>query len=132
MTRYQIKDWDQNFESAKSRQRDKCSYVCLPNKMGMSLTMLLSADRGISAFGIFILLVESCSRQRRPREGYLTDTGRADGAPWTIRRMSVLFHRPEDEISDALKLLSSEDVGWIDVTEQVSAECPPSVRQLSL
>lgn len=130
---YCIKDWDMHFENNKSRERIKCSYVCVPNKQdGKGLIEILSLPDGASIYGIWCLLLGLCSKQRKPRHGYLTDNGLPTGCPLTARDLALIWRRKEAEIARALDVLSSQPVGWIEIDGEVPAKCPPSARLVSL
>ncbi len=112
--RLQVIGWNDHFENAKSRQRDKCGYVCTPNKQhGMGFTNMMCESNGASLYGIWCLIIGALSRQSRLREGYLTDTGRPDGCPWTVRDMAVRWRRTESEISNAIHFFLSDKCGWV-------------------
>src|SRR5579872_3770087 len=77
---YRVKDWDTRFENYKSREVDSCGFVCVPNKQdGLGLNRILAETDGAAVYGIFSLIIGACSRQRRPRSGWLTDDGRESG-----------------------------------------------------
>lgn len=126
MPTYQIKNWNTHFENFKSRERDECSFVCVPNKQhGFGLMTILSEPDGLAIYGAWNLFLGLCSRQRRPREGWLTKDGRPDGKPLTPADLSKLFRRPTSEVQRALDFISSEEVGWIegyDSIREVPAE----------
>lgn len=112
---YRIKDWDVHFENAKSRERETCSYVCVPNKQhGMSFSKLMLEKDGGNIYGTWHLMVGACSQQRRPREGWMTNDGKPTGTPWTVEDLSVKFRRPDSEITRALEVLTSPRIAWIE------------------
>lgn len=118
---YRVRNWDGNFENNRTRQIECCTHVWVPNKQhGLGFTYLLSQKDGAAVIGIWYLIVEACSLQKLPREGYLTDTGKPDGRVWTAKTLALRWRRPVSEIERALELLSSEDVGWIEVVEPAS------------
>ena len=129
---YQIKDWNEYFENATSRTRKQCLWVPMPNKQsGLGLSRILSEPDGAAIFGIWCLVVEACSRQTAPRDGWLTDTGRAPDeqracTPWVPADLALMFRRPVDEIERALAVLSSKPVGWI----EVCADYTPTMREV--
>jgi uncharacterized phage protein (TIGR02220 family) len=146
---YQVKDWNVHFENNKSRERDCCSYACVPNKQhGMSFSRIMLESDGAAIYGIWQLIVGACSQQRKPRNGWLTDNGHPAGTPWAPEDLAMKFRRPVDEIARALTVLCSDRVGWISAfptksevsqTEllttsapQVPAKCPPSVATVPL
>ncbi len=110
---YQILNWAQSFENERSRQVERCSYVCLPNKFGMSLARLLARDDGAALFGVFVLIVEACSRQRRPRDGWLTEDGTPTGRPWDAEDIAVAIRRPVREVTETLNALCAPKIGWV-------------------
>src|SRR5215831_735394 len=71
---YQIQNWNHFFENNKSRERESCRFVCIPNKRdGTGLALVLAHPNGASIYGIFHLLVCHASAQRiRDRDGWLT------------------------------------------------------------
>lgn len=120
--RYQILDWNLHYENNKSRLIQQRSYVGMPNKQhGLGFTRILAEPDGASIYGIFCLIIGACSRQRIPREGWLTDDGTEGGRPWTVMEMALRWRRTEPEISRALQVLCCKEVGWITLTK-----CPSS------
>src|SRR5438105_183446 len=96
---FQVVNWNGHFENNKSRERDRCGFVCIPNKHGgLGLTTVLQHPEGAAIYGIWALILELCSKQRRPREGWLTDSGRADGRPISVEQLARLFRRPVIEV----------------------------------
>lgn len=139
---YHIINWNQNYENNKSREREKCSYVCVPNQQdGMGLAHLLSLPDGAMIYGIWCLILGAASRQGKHRDGWLTRDGHQTGTPWTPSALAVLWRRDVADIERALDVLCSEDVGWVEKitssqrieneletlsAREVPAECPPS------
>jgi uncharacterized phage protein (TIGR02220 family) len=142
MILYQVKDWDGNFENNKSREREDCSFVCVPNShSGLGFSRIMAEKDGAAVYGVFQLIIGACSRQRKPREGWLTENGKRDGEPWTPEDLAVQFRRPVEEIVRALEVLTSPKVGWIVSAKSngrtrkapsarvVPAECPPNALE---
>jgi hypothetical protein len=126
---YQIQNWDELFENNKSRTVDRCQFVCVPNKQdGMGLTRVLAHKNGRAIYGLWHLMVGACSRQRRPRAGWMTDTGHQTGTAWTLNDLALRWRCQEADISEALEILSSPNIGWI---KRFEIECPTSVRSVS-
>jgi hypothetical protein len=127
---YQIRDWRSHFENNKSREREQCSFVCVPNKQhGMGLIRVLAEPDGAAIIGVWVLILQACSRQGRHRDGWLTDDGHPAGNPWTVADLALRWRRPEAEIERTLFCLSSPQVGWIQAHPEVPAECPPSALE---
>ena len=111
---YQIKDWPQHFENAKSRERDRCAFVCMPNKQdGMGLQRILSVTQGAAVFGIWCLILQKVSRQPRPRLGWLTDDGRPDGVPWDLGELAFQWRQSKDLIESAIAVFATARIGWM-------------------
>lgn len=144
---YRIRDWDENFENYKSRERDACSFLCVPTKRGLGLARVLTETDGLAIFGLFILIAEDCMRQRRTclfdltgedgstrqvprRDGWLTDDGKPTGRPWTLSDIALSHRCKESQVVRMIDVMSSESVGWIDVsnanTPAVPRQYPPS------
>lgn len=113
--KYQIKDWDLHFENDRSRQREKCSFVCVPNKQhGMGFARTMAEADGAAIYGIWCLILGACSQQKK-RDGWLTENGESSGSPWGAEDLAVKFRRPKEEIQRALDFIGSNRVGWIQI-----------------
>jgi len=124
----QILGWDDHFENYKSRERDQCNFVCVPNKQGgMGLAQVLSQADGAAIYGIWHLMLGAASTQKRPRKGYLSDNGTSTGRFWSLDEMATRWRRTLAEMTRAVEILTSSNVGWIrDLDESAPAEYPPS------
>ncbi len=124
MALYRIRNWSANFENNKSRVMRSCRYVCMPNKQdGMGLTRILAQPDGAMIFGIWCLVLQACSRQAMPREGWLTEDGTAAGRPWDLEDLAFRWRRPLAEIERCLAFVCSDKIGWM---ERLEANCPSS------
>lgn len=112
---YQIIDWTDHFESAKSKTYGKCSYACIPNKHGgVGLAIVQAQPDGAAIYGVWAWIVQLCSRQRT-RAGYLTADGKVDGQRLSAAMLSHAFHRPLEEIQRTLQVMTLPQVGWMRV-----------------
>lgn len=124
MTIYQIPGWDETFENNKSRDIEECSYVAMPNKQhGMGLTRILAQPDGAAIFGVWCLILQAASRQKRPRAGWLTDDGTPTGNPWDLEDMALRWRRPVEEIKRAVEVLCSPKVGWLKAYDALPVKC---------
>jgi hypothetical protein len=114
---YRVTDWDEHFENYKSRERDRCGFVSIPNDHGSGMGVVLSEPDGAAIFGIFILIVEMCSRQLRPRRGWLTVHGKPSDYAYTADDLAIPFRRPAQEIKRAFEILTTDRVGWMQWVE---------------
>lgn len=135
---YQVKDWNTHYENSKSRERDECSFVCVPNKQhGLGFSRIMAEPDGAMIYGIFNLILGACSRQKRPREGWLTQNGQQAGTPWAPDDMALQFRRPQSEIDRSLEVLSSPKVAWLNAFDdapmsgarRLPADCPPDTLE---
>jgi hypothetical protein len=114
----QVNNWDGIIEKTKSREVDRCSYVCYPNEQdSISVTNILGEADGAAILGIYLLLVLRLSRQPKPREGWLTENGKRDGRRYSIELRSSLFRRAIAEIQRMFVVTTSPDVALIKVVE---------------
>lgn len=131
MKLYQVVNWNENFENNKSRERDQCSFVCVPNKQhGMGFTRIMAEKDGAAIYGIWALMIGALSRQKKPRNGYLTEDGHKTGTPWAQSDLAVLWRRPVAEITRALDFLSSDKIGWLKYASVIDGERVASQGQL--
>ena len=129
---YQIKDWDEHFENNRSRQVDKCNFVCIPNKQsGMGFSRVLAEKDGLAIYGAWHLITGACSQQKPPRNGWLTDTGKPDGLPWTEDDLAVKFRRDAKDFKRALDVLCSAKVGWIIIHDLKTGQLIPTLPAAS-
>lgn len=132
---YRIKDWQVHFENNKSRERDLCSWCPMPNKQdGLGYGRLVAMKDGAALYGAFVAVVLVASKQRKPRDGHLTDTGRADGCPLTAEDLAIMSKLPSAVIQRMLDATSCASIGWVEVYDtghtsasEVPAKCPPGV-----
>ncbi len=130
---YHIKDWDSHFENNKSREREACRYVCMPNKQdGLGLTYILSQPEGLSIFGVWCLILQKCSRHKK-RNGWLTADGHRAGTPWALDDLALSWRCPPSAIERALDVFCHCKVGWLECLDEsarrVPAECPPGAPE---
>jgi hypothetical protein len=116
---YQIVNWNENFENNGSRKIRNCLYVCIPNKFGgHGLTAVLNSGPGIegqAVYGTWHLIVEYCSKQRSPRDGYLTADGKKDGVRLCVAELARMFKAPAEHVRRTLQVVRS--VGWLSLLD---------------
>lgn len=123
---YRIKDWDKHYENNKSRERERCSFCCVPNKQdGLGYGLLLNEPNGESLYGAFVAVVLVASKQK-VRKGYLTANGLPAECPLSARQLSIKCRFKEDTIQRMLDVCCGE-VGWI---EELTEKCPPSAHEV--
>jgi hypothetical protein len=115
---YQIVGYNDYFENNRSRERNICSFVCVPNKHGgQGLTALLNSGpvEGQAIYGTWMLMLQYCSRQRAPREGYLTTDGKKDGGRLCEAELARMFKTTAWHVHRVIVVLRS--VGWVQLVE---------------
>jgi len=115
---YQIFGWDTNFENSRSREIEHPAFVIMPNKQhGMGFQRILGQADGVAMFGLWVLILQACSRQRQnaqqQRQGWLTDDGTATGVPWDAEDLALRWKQPVEFCQRALELFSHPKVGWL-------------------
>ena len=109
---YRINDWDDNFESAKSRTINNKSWGVYPLKQGSGYCRLMMSDNGAMVYGCFMAMVSIAhSKPKETRRGYLTDTGGIPGYPYDILDISAMTRIPEDKMVEAVNQLLK--IKWI-------------------
>jgi hypothetical protein len=133
-TLYRIRDWDKLYENNKTRERDQRTWCSIPNKQdGLGYGRLVSQKDGPALYGAFIAVVLVASKQTRPRDGYLTDTGRSEGVPYDSQALAIKTRMPIGLVARMLTVLSDPTICWLEVcgecpdsAREVPAECPPA------
>jgi hypothetical protein len=125
-TLYQIVDWDNHYENAKSRTIEHTSWCPIPNKQdGLSYSRLMTQKDAAAIYGAFVAVILVASKQAMPREGYLTDTGSIDGIPHTPADLALMTKLPEKTIEAMLIFCTSVSIGWIGAYERNGTEWTP-------
>jgi hypothetical protein len=112
---YQIVDYANTFENYKSKDIDRCGWFAHPNEMNIRWANVMCAAQGAACWAIFEAMLMVCSGQRKPRRGFLTHDGKADGQRYTISELAMMFYQTEDLVEYALKLLSKPEINWVKV-----------------
>lgn len=134
---YRVKSWDAVFEDRRTREVKKMEYCFLPiAEDGEGFRTLMQTNEGITAYGVFIALVRIAGRC--PERGVFAD----ERGPLTTDRMAIRTGMPKQVVADAVKLLESPEVGWLETFEcengyvgaaptrrRHSADEPPHLQQ---
>ena len=113
---YQIKDWDATYENYKSRERKQCGWCSVPNKQdGLGYRRLLNQNdgNGPAMYGCFVAIALMASKQSKPRDGYLTDTGLKNGTPLTAEDIGLKISMPAGLVQVTLEACASHSIGWL-------------------
>lgn len=109
MTAYRIKDWALHFEKAQSRVVKSVTWVSLPNKHdGKGYRRIMAMKDGLQTYAVWVLIVQVASKC--PARGTLIDS---DG-PLTAADISAKTGAPEKAIENALKVLCSNGIAWLE------------------
>jgi len=120
-----IKGWSEKFECAESRKRgDLRWYSCPVGLTSTGYMILAGIEGGFAAFGIFQAICQ-LHADKSPREQRLEGiVSRGDGTPLSLEMIRVHLRATKKQLDDALKILTSEDVGWIAHKIKDSHETP--------
>jgi hypothetical protein len=108
-----VKDWENSFESAKSKTYNQKSQTYMPNKQGLGYRQLIAMPNGEAMYGAWCAMCHLLSRQPLVRQGYLTDTGRPAGIPWTNEDISLLTGFSLPTVASMIDACKSAKIGWI-------------------
>jgi hypothetical protein len=108
-----VKDWEGSFESAKSKTYNQKSQTYMPNKQGLGYLQLIAMPNGEAMYGAWCAMCHLLSRQPLVRQGYLTDTGRPDGIPWTAEDIALLSRLSLPTVSAMIDACKTAKIGWI-------------------
>jgi hypothetical protein len=120
MKLYKIHKWNERYENNRTRDLKNLNWVPIPNKQdGDGYTLIMDRPNGAAIYGSWIAIIQIASRCDNPalscgRDGTLLRDG---GKPHDSDSLSRMSRIPSKIITEALDLLSSPDVGWLEVSE---------------
>lgn len=110
---YIVPNWDNLFESSRSRQYSKKTQAYMPNKIGLGYQRIMREPDGAAIFGAWCAMIQLLSRQTKPRTGVLTDTGRTDGRELDAGDIAIATCMPESLVAKMLDVCCSDRVAWL-------------------
>ena len=117
---YRIKNWDDHFETEKTRQYRHCQRITFTNNLNkIKRTRILKGRDGPGCLAVWFSICQWHSTQSKPRKGYLTDNGKADGSPLDADDIGALIGIPARIVNIALQRLATDEIGWV---EEISVE----------
>ena len=118
---YRVRNWENVFENAASRQRGKLFWVPMPNHHDSgSFATLLEHPDGLSHYGCWALIVQVASKCQ-PRGTLLT----GNCQPIDSRMIARIVRGNPDTFNAAIKRLL--EIGWLEVI----ADCQPTSSRLA-
>jgi hypothetical protein len=115
---YQVLDWDEHFESTKSRTYKRKNYAVLPCKQnGLGYMRLIKQKNGPALYGAFVALILLLSRQKPPRTGLCTDNGQPDGHPLSPLDIALTTNVHESIVKEMMDACSSNPIKWLKFEE---------------
>ena len=115
-TLYQIKNWDTNYENAKSRTINNPAHVYMTNKHdGLQFRKLIAKKDGAEIFAAFVLMAEICSKQAPPRQGYLSNDGTELGRPYTAEDLEFMTGLKAKAFEGAFQTLANDGFTWLSI-----------------
>ena len=113
---YQIKNWDTNYENAKSRTINNPAHVYMTNKHdGLQFRKLMAKKDGAEIFAAFVLMAEICSKQAPPRQGYLSNDGTELGRPYTAEDLEFMTGLKTKAFEGAFQTLANDGFTWLSI-----------------
>ncbi len=112
---YQVKGWQEWFEGAKSKDYNNKTTCQMPTKHGLGYKRLIRSKNGPAMFGAWCAMVQVLSRHPKPRQGYLTDSGRIADGPLTPEDLECLTDIPAKLFEEMIAAVSSQRIQWMEV-----------------
>jgi hypothetical protein len=104
----------------------------MPNKNGKGKQLILKEPDGAMIFGWFALVCEELSKQKKPRHGWLTDSGLPADSPWSDAELTVITGCSAAQTEHAISVLIRPEIKWLVVTHrEVTADSPPTNREVT-
>lgn len=125
-----IAKWSETFESAKSRKLVTLTFMSVPTGVDSSgyIELMSRGQDGILAYAVFLAI---CQWSATCRPGVRGLIARSDGRPLASRQLAMLIRMPVEVVEQSLAILSSEDVGWLEVVNSDSETTSDAVCQSS-
>ena len=103
-----INNWAENFEKSDNKRLKKMKWIAVPTSFDdKQFRKLSKMPDGIIIFGVWILLLELAAKM--PIRGILKDK---DG-DLSFDDMELMTGFPAKHFKSAIKVLSSDEVGWL-------------------
>lgn len=126
MPRYlTIHKWDETFENADTRKRQRLGWYLAPSGMDsrgyLALVSRFPQDQGMMAFGVFHAICQLSATLGKSVRGRLKNT---DGEPMEIEQIATLLRLQICHLSAALEILTDPRIGWLRWVE-IPDDLPP-------
>jgi hypothetical protein len=115
---YQVVDWNIRHENNRSREIDRCAYMMAPNDQGPVFYAISDNPNGEAVLGVWHAILCLCASQRKPRHGYLTNNGKADGWRLSPEELAHIWKFSPASVRRALDILSNPRVGLIRLVDE--------------
>lgn len=127
ITLYAIVKWSETFETHDTRKRMRLGWFQCPSGIDSHGLLELTAlgNRGLVAFAVFVLLCQWTATLPKGVRGKLC---RSDGTPMTVEQIARQIRLDVDTVRDALELLSSQQIRWIEVKGSYAGHLPVACR----
>jgi hypothetical protein len=89
----------------------------MPTKHGLGYKRVVKRKNGPALFGAWCALIQVLSRHPKPREGYCTDTGQADGRPYTDADLEMMTDIPAAIFKELFQVAAAQEVDWLRIAQ---------------
>ena len=118
MNTIEIKKWNETFENADSRKRQRLGFYYMPSGCDSAGYLALMSEfepaEAWQAYGTFVALCQQAATMRRNVRGRFINS---NGTPMTTRQIAMLIRCDHDLLLRSLDLLCDERVGWISASD---------------
>ena len=124
-----IVKWNETFENADSRKRQRLGIFYMPSGCDssgyLSLMSEFPQDKALMAFGVFIAL---CQQSATLRKGVRGSFIKGDGSPMSEKQISMMIHVDVCHLRAAIEVLADKRVKWVELLEK-NIDMPPICHQ---
>ena len=121
--KYQIKNWETNFEGSKSKGYDNKTSCSMPCKHGLGYRHLIKMG-GADCFGAWCALIQVLSRHGKPRNGYCTTDGTENGAAYGSEDLEILTGISSKTFDKMFKLVCLDKISWAIIVDSKDTAVP--------
>lgn len=120
---YSIRNWNERFEKSQTRECKEMRWVPLPVAHdGLGFRRVMAHENGAAIYGAWVLIVQVAAQC--PSRGTLAD----ERGPLTPEDLALKTGCPERVLSEAIEVLSSKRIAWIDEADCQSDASVPSLQ----
>lgn len=125
-----IAKWSETFENAKTRKLVGLDYIHVPTGVDSAgyIELMSRGAEGVMAYAVFLAI---CQWSATCRPGVRGLIARSDGRPLPIRHLAMVIRMPPEIVQQAIDVLCSDDVHWLEVVNDSDTASCDNISQPS-